>query len=244
MGEEVRRLVPPGEKVIAPGASIMAFVSDRECVMQRDILPTNKSALHYPEHIAALNIHYAVFPSRWYRKGDRIVRDLMDRGVIVPVERVAKVGEMALARIEIKVPPPGVDWRKQPVTTAPMTVRSTAGGTTRPSAQVLAAKKRQVAAKKKVLAIHKAQLEAKLAKAKRKANQQAAARAAAKKRKAKRNNPATTNAATRPVSSLLTPPSRNRDYFPDVGGFSGQSSASRSDSICSRVNFRVPLSIP
>ena len=155
MGAKVNQLVPPGEKVIAPAASIMAFVSDRDCVMQRDILPPHKTHWVYPAHLAALDIHYAVFPSRLYRKGDRTIRDLMDRGVIVPVERIAKVEDMALARIEIKIPEPGVDWMKQPTTTTPFGVKTTAGGTTRPSEKVLIAKKHHVAAEKKSLAANR-----------------------------------------------------------------------------------------
>jgi len=198
MGKRVNELVPQGEKVIAPGASIMAFVSDRECVMQRDILPaTIKSPLHYPEHLAALGIRYAVFPSRLYRKGDRVIRDLMDRRVIVPTARIAKEGDMALATIEIKVPPPGVDWRKQPLTTTPFTVKSTPGGTTRPSAKVMVAKKHHAAAQKKVLADRKRAALAKIEKKKREERQLAAARAAAKKRHARHKKPVTTTA---PVS--------------------------------------------
>jgi hypothetical protein len=96
----------------------------------------------------------------------------LSRGVIVPTERISKVGEMALAKIEIKVPPPGLDWRKQPVTTAPMTLKTTASGTTRPSGKVIAAKKRQLAGKKRMLAQHKAQAEAKLVRQKRMEKQQ------------------------------------------------------------------------
>ena len=32
---DVNRIVPPGEWVVAPDASVLSFVSDRECVMAR-----------------------------------------------------------------------------------------------------------------------------------------------------------------------------------------------------------------
>src|SRR3954469_20611264 len=86
MGDAVHKLVPPGEKVIAPGASIMSYYSEREVVMARDIIPdpSKKSPLHWPQHLAGLNISYAVFPSQLYKEGERPIRELMDRGVIVP----------------------------------------------------------------------------------------------------------------------------------------------------------------
>jgi hypothetical protein len=236
MGEEVRQFVPPGEKVIAPGASIMSFISGRECVMHRDIIPTNKSKMHWPAHLAALNIGYAVFPSLLYDGPERPIRELMDKGVIVPVERVAKRGEVALFRVEINVPPPGKDWSKQSVTTRPVRARTSAAGTTRPSAKVMAAKKRRIAAEKRALAAHKAEVAARLLKQhrrQRQAHQQAAARAAAKARKAKA---ARKHAATGPSASL---PGHS-----EVGGFSGQSVAFFSASISARLNFREPRLIP
>src|SRR5439155_13547077 len=116
MSEHVRQIVAPGEKVIAPGATIMSYLSGRDVVMSRDILPTSKKETNWPSHLAALNIRYAIFPSQVYRKAERKIRDLMDKQVIVPTERVAKEGDLVLARVEIKVPPPGQDWRKRPPT--------------------------------------------------------------------------------------------------------------------------------
>src|SRR5205823_14468486 len=148
----VRQIVAPGEKVIAPGATIMSYLSGRDVVMSRDILPTSKKETNWPAHLAALNIRYAIFPSQVYRKAERRIRDLMDKQVIVPTERVAKEGDMVLAKVEIKVPPPGQDWRKRPPTTAPMTLKTTASGTRRPSAAQLRRKHAKVAALARVAA--------------------------------------------------------------------------------------------
>lgn len=201
MSEAVRTLVPPGEKVIAPGATIMSYTSGREVVMQKDIIPTNKSPVHWPTHLAALNIHYAVFPSNLYGKGEREIRELMDRGVIVPSERVAKVGDMTLWKIEIKEPPPGQDWRKHAIATTRVTARTTASGTTRPSTTQIARKKKHVAAAKHVSAARKSKAQAKADKLRKQQRQEAAKRAAAKKRKARHAAAATKRAAPAPAAT-------------------------------------------
>jgi hypothetical protein len=267
MSKVVHDLVPPEQKVIAPGASIMSYLSERQVVMQRDILDPKKPQKNWPQSRKDQQIGYAVFPSRLYKEGERSIRELMDRGVIVPTERVAKVGEMVLAKVTIAVPEPGKNWKDQPVR-GTLTWNTTLGGTTRPSAQKIARKKRQVAAAKKALAAHKAQVAArhkkqlKLAKAQR---MEAARRAAAKKRREARlrreaatRDAATRDAATQPATQPASQPSSQPAatssragskpgalpaHFDD-GGFSGQSFASRRDSIRSRENWRGPRFIP
>jgi hypothetical protein len=204
MSEKVRQIVPQDQKVIAPGASIMGYLSGREVVASHDILPDpkKKSEVHWPEHLKALNIGYAVFPSSVYRKAERKLRELMDKNVIVPKERVAKVGELTLWEIEIQVPPAGQDWRKRTVTTAPVNARTTAVGTKRPPATQLARKQRHVSAEKKQLAQHKVQLlakQARLARLEKQRKKQAAAKLAVKKRRAR-------NEALRPKKPPTTIP--------------------------------------
>jgi hypothetical protein len=114
-----------------------------------------------------------------------VIRELMDKGVIVPVVRVAKRGEVVLFRVEVKVPPPGKDWRKQSITTKPIRGHTSAGGATRPSPKVLAAKKRRAAAARHAAAQHKIQMQARAERQERAERKEAAARAAAKARKAK-----------------------------------------------------------
>jgi hypothetical protein len=188
MSEKVRELVPQDQKVIAPGASIMGYLSGREVVASHDILPDpkKKSAVHWPEHLKALDIGYAVYPSSVYRRAERQLRELMDKNVIVPKERVAKVDELTLWRIEIQVPPPGQDWRKREVTTAPVNAKTTAAGTKRAPTTTLARKHRHAVAAKKQLAMHKAQVQAKqqrLARLEKQHKKEMAAKAAAKMRK-------------------------------------------------------------
>jgi hypothetical protein len=247
MSRHVSELVPPGEKVIAPGASIMSYLSGRTVVNERDILPTNKRETLWPAHLAALDIHYAVFPSQHYRKAERRIRELMDKQVIVPTERVAREGEMALMKIRIDVPPAGQDWRKRPVTATPIGVNTTVSGENR--AVVKARRTKQAAAHRKAVAARKAEQLARQKKVERQQRRQAAARAAAaaaRKRHAKLK--ARNKATTQPAATTTTQPAAGRSELPahyfDVGGFSGQSVASRSASICSRVNFRDPWLIP
>jgi len=81
MGDVVRDSVPPGVKVLGPGATIMGYTSEREVVMSRDLFPDNLPITKYPEVLARSGVQYAVFPPIFYRKGDRIIRDMMERGV-------------------------------------------------------------------------------------------------------------------------------------------------------------------
>jgi hypothetical protein len=215
MSAKVHEIVPPGEKVIAPGASIMAYLSDRDVVTTHDILPDpkKKSEVHWPEHLSALNIRYAVYPSSVYRKAQRKLRELMDKNVIVPTERVAKVGDMTLWRVEIQVPPPGQDWRKRQVTTAPVSAKTDAAGKKRAPTTQLARKRRHEVAAKKQLAQHKADVLARQERMARLEKQQkkreAAARAAAKNRRSHHpKKPAATTtspAATQPAARIWFP---------------------------------------
>jgi hypothetical protein len=213
MSERVREIAQPGEKVIAPGASIMGYLSGREVVASHDILPDpkRKSEIHWPEHLNALNIRYAVFPSSVYRKAERKLRELMDKNVIVPKERVAKVGELTLWEIDIQVPPAGQDWRKRTVTTAPVNAKTTAAGTKRAPATQLARKRKHILAVKREAALHKQQALAKaerLARQEKQRKKEAAARAAAKKRRAKHG----AQPAKKPVSHSVTQPAARLRY--------------------------------
>ena len=128
MGEVVRANVPPGAKVIGPGATIMSYVSDRQVLMWRDLVPDNLPPAEYPQRLAKLGIQYAIFPPNLYHKAERPIRDLMEHGVIVPVRRVARTREMVLAQVKI-VKPPG-DWTVSPL----VDVMTTQGIRTAPTA--------------------------------------------------------------------------------------------------------------
>jgi hypothetical protein len=282
MSRRIAELVPPGDRVVGPWGSIMSYLSGREVLASRDILPLNKTEPHWPTHIAALGIKYAVFPATLYDEEERRIRELMDKGVIVPTARVARVGEeWVLQEVRIDVPPSGQDWRKRPVSNAPrVTVKTTASGTKRPPPKVLHKRhKAQVAARREA-ADRKMKAEARvrkqqaLVRAERKAAAERAAAKARKKRIAARKNKPT--APTQPTSLLAPSPGtpgegwgegsrRERDLAnehqprrtstlpspgvpgegdEDVGGFSGQSLALRSASICWSVNLREPALMP
>src|SRR4029077_16993752 len=81
--------------------------------MWRDLDP-HKSPSHYPAHLQAVGLGYAGFPPDLYERGERPSKELMEHGVIVPVARVSKVGDMTIATIRVDVP--AGDWRNTPMT--------------------------------------------------------------------------------------------------------------------------------
>jgi hypothetical protein len=225
MSRHIGELVPPGEKVIGPWAPIMSYLSGREVVMSRDIIPWHKRPQIWPLHLQELHIKYAVFPAKLYDDAERQIRFLIDRSVIVPTNRVARVGEeWVLAEIQIDVPPDGKDWRKQPIRQATFTPKTTPAGTTRPSNELLARRRKAIAAKKRAAAERKAIA---MAKAKKQAKQVRAARLAAakraeakarkKRRDARKAAAATRPAGTQPATTLpaaTQPSSRRGDVIP------------------------------
>jgi hypothetical protein len=185
----------------------MGYLSGRDVVMWRDIAPPpSKSPPHWPQHLAALNIRWAVFPARLYKEGERHIRELMDRGVIVPSERVAQVGDLVLAKVTVIVPPAGKDWRKQPIREVAFNKKVTPAGTKRPSQAKIAKRHRQRAAAHRAAVARKQAAGAKLArqhKIERQRKQQLAAKHAAKQRKLRherRKKSAATAPATQPSS--------------------------------------------
>ena len=152
---------------------------------------------------------------------------------------------MVLARVEIKVPPPGVDWRKQPIIAAPMNAKTTVTGATRPSAHVLAAKHHKLAGTRKAAAERKRKKHAAVEKVRHRAQGRCRASGSEEAEtpprrgssaRIPRDDAARHNAARHG-------PARNGAYFLsapaydfgtgglldfDVGGFAGQSLASRS----------------
>jgi hypothetical protein len=163
MSEKIAALVPPDGKVIGPdGASIMSYLSDRYVMMQREVLPVGrKPEPHWPRHVAALGIGYAIFPSTLYTEQERRIGDLMDKGIILPDKILARVNvdesdPMVLATVKIHVPPTETDWRKLPTTRAASTevIRQTSG-TARAKRSASAERRARAAAKR--LKIEKAE---------------------------------------------------------------------------------------
>jgi hypothetical protein len=206
MGELVRNEVPPGGKVIGPAATIMSYVSDRTVLLQRELFPPKLPIEKIPAYLAKSGIGYAVFPPTEYKKGERLIRDLMEHGVIVPVERVGRTKDMVLAKIVIQVP--AGDWRDAPEVDV-MTARGIRTAATANKPAMSKAKKRKPTTAQ-VARMERLKKQAKLAKAQKHqqdiAKAKAQAAAIAKKRKKKRAQGATTQPVTLPATAPITPP--------------------------------------
>src|SRR5439155_19957334 len=48
LAEVIRQRVPPGQTVISPSPPVVAYLSDRQVLMTRELLPLRKSARRYP----------------------------------------------------------------------------------------------------------------------------------------------------------------------------------------------------
>jgi hypothetical protein len=118
MARLIEQTLPPGARVLGPGAAIMSYFSDRQVYMAREIIPKSNNLTDVPRFLAAQHIEYAVFPSAMYNRTEWLIGELMNRGVIVPLERVAATDEMVLATVDIDLPPDGSSWRKLPETDA------------------------------------------------------------------------------------------------------------------------------
>jgi hypothetical protein len=125
LADLVRDKVPPGAKVISPSAQIVRYLSEREVMMERELLPTKRGQRHYPERLAAENLQYAAFPARIYQDKEPLLAALIKHGVITDGPRIgATVDGIRLCRAIIVVP--SGDWTKMSApTTKPTTKPST-----------------------------------------------------------------------------------------------------------------------
>jgi hypothetical protein len=112
LAKVIKQSTPPDAKIIGPAAPILSYFSERQVYMAKELIPRNKKPVHYPEHIKSLGIEYAVFGPGLYEKGEGVIEQLMERGVIVPGWRVARYEGMTLASMAVVVP--RGDWRKVP----------------------------------------------------------------------------------------------------------------------------------
>lgn len=95
----------------------MAYFSGRDVLSYTELLPRgdDKDPRTYPQHLRDARVRYAIFPSRLYDGGHGIVKEMMDKGVIIPVERIGRVeaadrSSLILARVEIAADE--WDWRR------------------------------------------------------------------------------------------------------------------------------------
>jgi hypothetical protein len=114
MGELIKRRVPADKRVLGgPNANVMAYVSDRDVLLRRALFPPELRAAQYPRQLQQMRIEYAVLPASLYLSGEHVFREMMERGVIVPIRKVASTRDLVLAKVKI-VQVSG-DWRQMPL---------------------------------------------------------------------------------------------------------------------------------
>jgi len=127
MCQQIRRHVRPGQRVLGPSGSIMTYLSGVHVLSARELLPRGEGPRN-PRQLAEAKLDYAIFPSAVYRSKEPLIARLIERGVIVPVSRVASVRRgketMHLMTLRIVVPPDGQDWRGMPRRAKAATVAS------------------------------------------------------------------------------------------------------------------------
>jgi hypothetical protein len=126
LADLIRQKVPLGAKTITPSAQIVRYLSDREVIMERELLPNRKGQRHYPEHLAAAQIAFAAFPARIYQDKEPMLAQLVKHGVITEGRRVGSTTDGIRLSQAVIVIPTG-DWtRSSPPApaTAPTTRRA------------------------------------------------------------------------------------------------------------------------
>ncbi len=148
LADLIREKVPPGANTITPSAQIVRYLSDRNVIMERELLPNRKGQRHYPERLSAARIAYAAFPAKIYQDKEPMLAQLVKHGVITEGARVETTTDgIRLSRAVIVIP--AGDWTKASPpapATAPTTrkARPTTHPTTakaKPSTQKLKAAK-------------------------------------------------------------------------------------------------------
>jgi hypothetical protein len=112
MASLIQEKTAPGERVVSPQASVVKYLSQRDVMLERELLPAKKDAKKYPEHLAAMGLNFVVTPYKYYRAKDPLLARLIEKGVIFAGERVAKTGKLQLRRATVVVQ--AGDWRKNP----------------------------------------------------------------------------------------------------------------------------------
>src|SRR5688572_14648132 len=127
MADVIRTRVGPGERVLGPLAPVMTYVSGRQVLSQREVLPRG-SILNYPRALFEARLNYAVFPAKVYRVKEPVIARLMERNIIYSIRRVGTASQgWFLGRVRVRVPAVA-DWRElkkgwQPPEPAPKVVK-------------------------------------------------------------------------------------------------------------------------
>jgi hypothetical protein len=137
LAELIQTRIRPEQKIISPSAPIVAYLSDRQVMMERDLLPLRRSPRHYPDALARANIRFAVFPGSVYRDKNPELARLINHGVIYPKKKIARVDGMTLAQARVQVP--AGDWRELPTSPA---ARASLARKSHPTTRSAAARKK------------------------------------------------------------------------------------------------------
>ena len=113
MGDLIRTRVGDDERVLAPMAPLLAYVSGKQVLSQREVL-SRGSLAEYPRTLFEARLSYAVFPPALYRVKEPMIARLMERNILYPIKKIAAVSESCyLSRVRVRVPQAS-DWRELP----------------------------------------------------------------------------------------------------------------------------------
>jgi hypothetical protein len=113
MCDLIRARVGPDERVLAPMAPMMTYITGRQVLSQREVLPRRGSVLQYPQALFDARLNYAVFPAALYRVKEPFVARLMERNLLYSFRKIGQVSDSCyLSRVRVRVPPG--DWRDLP----------------------------------------------------------------------------------------------------------------------------------
>lgn len=156
MAQQIRSLVPAGQRVIGPQAQVLRFLSGRDVMMQRELLPPRKSPRSYANILVEQQIPFGVLPGDPYREVDPDIARMIDRRVIRSTETLATIaGGWKLCRIQTIAPPAGVDWRELPIQKH-AAKKQTAAKLKKTPEQLAASQRREAAARKAAITARKA----------------------------------------------------------------------------------------
>ncbi len=119
LAELIRQRIAPQGVVIAPRGTIVAYLSGRRVITDRDL--SDLAAVGgYPRALRRLGVTHAVYPPKWYEH-ERWLKKLLEREGVVPVRFAGRVRdrnarEFTVAELaRVRILSPQEDWRNEPV---------------------------------------------------------------------------------------------------------------------------------
>lgn len=104
----------PDDRVLGPDARVLSYYADRRVSGQRELFDEpGVSRKQYPFKIQQFKPKFAIFPAaKVYGDNDRAIRDLIRRRIVSSTgPQLATIDFAWLAAVEVRPPPPGVDWK-------------------------------------------------------------------------------------------------------------------------------------